>query len=466
MDIIFFIYGLSFFVLGILVLFVRTKDSTLFFAKKIWLLGMFAISHAIVEWMSLYTMIYPQTASSLLPFKIIFLLISYLFLFEFSRFILRKSFENQYSKYHFIHNIYSAPIIYIITASLLIVYIIMYPGINEMSVAIRYTYGFWGSFFLGIGLYFYSNSLKNIENIKELKFYFKISGISFLAYSFFAGLVVPPVAHFPANYLNEVWFIETFHLPVQVFRTICAIAIAISSIKALEIFSNELLTKLNISFNKIKEFNSNASHQLKTPLASMKVQIDVTLQKDRETSEYKTVLESVNDEIISLQKMITNLLLLTRIKDSSIKASFKDVEIDAILLEVIGTYMVIANNKKISLNIKNLDAVTIKGNETLLSIMITNLIDNAIKYTKEGKSVIVDLSNNKLTIMDEGIGISKDKIDFIFNKFFQVDSSKGNNLGGFGLGLSMVEKIADLHKASIFVDSEENKGTSFTIKFN
>jgi signal transduction histidine kinase len=464
MDIIFFIYGLSFFVLGILVLFVRTKDSDLFFAKKIWLLGMFAIFHAIVEWIALYKIIYPESALYLVFFEIIFLLISYLFLFEFSRFILRKSFENPNSKYHFIHNIYAAPVIYVIGTSLLLAHIMIFPGVNEMSVAVRYTYGFWGSFFLGIGLYFYSKSLKNIENIEGLKFYFKIAGVSFLAYAFFAGLIVPTVAHFPGNYLNEIWFLETFHIPVQVFRTICAVAIAISSIKALEIFRSELLTKLNKSFNKIKEFNSNASHQLKTPLSSMKVQIDVTLQKDRDITEYKTVLGTVNDEITSLQKMLTNLLLLTRIKDSSIKEAFKDVEIDTILLEVIGEYMIIANDKKISFDIKNLDPIIIHGNDTLLSIMITNLIDNAIKYTKEGK-IIIDLSNDRLIISDEGIGIPKDKIDSIFKKFFQVDSAKGKNLGGFGLGLSMVKKIAVLHKASIFVSSEENKGTTFTIKF-
>ena len=87
MDIVYFIYGLSFFVLGVLVLFVRPKESDLFFANKIWLLGMFAILHAIVEWLVLYQYLYPTAKEILEPIEILFLLLSYLSLFEFSRFI-------------------------------------------------------------------------------------------------------------------------------------------------------------------------------------------------------------------------------------------------------------------------------------------------------------------------------------------------------------------------------------------
>lgn len=182
---------------------------------------------------------------------------------------------------------------------------------------------FWGgSFFLGIGLYFYSNSLKNINHIKELKFYFKIAGISFLCYFFFAGLIVPEASHFPANFLNEGLFLDIFYLPVQVFRTFCAI-IAISSIKVLQIFENELREKVKESYQQIKEFNSNASHQLKTPLSAIKVQIDVILEKERENEEYKNVLNSINQEVNSLQNLVSNLLILTRMKDDTIKKEFK-----------------------------------------------------------------------------------------------------------------------------------------------
>jgi len=465
MDIVYFIYGLSFFVLGVLVLFVRPKESDLFFANKIWLLGMFAILHAIVEWTVLYQHLYPSSKEFLSSVELLFLLFSYLSLFEFSRFILRKSFEDPHSKLHFIHNLYAAQVIYIVSISTLLLLILIHPGYKETIVAIRYTYGFWGSLFLGIGLYYYGDSLKETQHITRLKYYFKIAGVSFMCYSFFAGLVVPYVPYFPGFFLNEQWFQDTFHVPVQLFRALCALAIAISSIKALEIFRHELIEKLNESFVQIKEFNSNASHQLKTPLSSMKVQVDVMLQKDRKLTEYKSVLSSVSDEISSLQKMLTNLLMLTRMGDDAIKESFNDVEIDTVLLEVIGEYMMVADQKKITLEIKTLDHLVIAGNETLISIFITNLIDNAIKYTPKGKKITIGLYGSRLSISDEGIGIDKDKLPFIFNKFFQVNSVQKKDLGGYGLGLAMVKKIVDLHKGSVYVQSKINEGTTFLVKF-
>ena len=465
MDIVYFIYGLSFFVLGVLVLFVRPKESDLFFASKIWLLGMFALCHAFVEWIVLYHNLYPETKEFLIPFEVALLLTSYLFLFEFSRFIIRKSFEDPNSKLHFIHDLYAPQVIYIVSLSTLLVFISIHPGLNETIVAIRYTYGFWGSLFLGIGLYYYGESLKKSNHITTLKHYFKIAGISFIGYAFFAGVIVPPIPYFPGSFLNEEWFLDTFHVPVQLFRSLCAVAIAVSSIKTLEIFRHELIEKLDESYQQIKEFNSNASHQLKTPLSSMKVQVDVTLQKDRSIDEYKEVLTSVSDEITSLQKMLTSLLLLTRMRDDTIKDNFKDTDVDTVLLNVVGEYMLVADQKKIALEFETLDPLQIHGNETLISIMITNLIDNAIKYTPSGKTITIKLEGNMLSVSDEGIGIDEEKLPLIFNKFFQVNDSQKKEQGGYGLGLSMVKKIAHLHKASLYVQSELHKGTTISVKF-
>ena len=158
MEIVFFVYGLSFFILGVLLLFIKPKDSNLFFANKIWLLGLFAILHAFVEWIAMYQFVYPDSKEYLTQLEVLLLLFSYLSLFEFSRFIVRKSFENPHSKLHFIYHLYAGPVIYILSLSSLFVLIMLYPGLNETIVAIRYTYGFWGSLFLGIGLYFYGES--------------------------------------------------------------------------------------------------------------------------------------------------------------------------------------------------------------------------------------------------------------------------------------------------------------------
>jgi len=466
MEIVFFIYGLSFFISGVLLLFVRPKDSNLFFANKIWLLGIFAILHAFVEWIAMYKFVYPHSQEYLTQIEVLFLLFSYLFLFEFSRFIIRKSFENPHLKLHFIYHLYSGPIIYVVSSSTLLILILINPGLNETIVAIRYTYGFWGSLFLGIGLYFYGDSIKKMNRIEVLKKYFKLAGIAFICYAFFAGVIVPPIEHFPANILNEKLFLEITHIPVQIFRSICAMIFAISAIKALEIFKHEISEKLTESYQQIKEFNANASHQLKSPLSSIKVQIDVTLQQTRETKEYQTILNSIGEDITYLQEMLHNLLLLTRMNDNTIKENFKNIEIDALLLNSIDKYIKVAVKKKIALHVKKLDSTSIYANSTLVEVLINNLLDNAIKYTHNNKSVTIGLENYTLTIKDEGIGIEKDKLSLVFNKFYQIDSARKKGVNGYGLGLAMVKQIADLHKASIYIDSTLNRGTTITIKFN
>lgn len=465
MDIILFVYGLSFFVLGALVLSANPKESHFFFAKRIWLLGVFAILHAIVEWISLYQYIYPETKSFLIHYELILLLLSYLFLFEFARFIMRNVFASPKTKLHFIHSLFAAPVIYTIGTTLLLALIILDPQLNEAIVAIRYTYGFWGALYVGIGLYAYGMLLKKMHHVHALRLDFKIAGLAFIAYAFFGGVVVPPVDHFPSNIINTIWFMETFHVPVQLFRSICAVVIAFSSIKALEIFRFEIIERLNESSKRIKEFNSNASHQIKTPLASMKVQIDVTLQKEREADEYKQVLHSIGDEIGTLQKMVSSLLLLTRMDDDSIKDRFKDLEVDGLLLDIIGEYMLLATQKGVTLEIEELDPLHVKGDETLLPIMLTNLIDNALKYTPKGKKITLSLKKRQLIIKDEGIGITKANQPHVFEKFFQVTSGTKEQTSGFGLGLTMVKKIALLHAISLDLQSVENEGTTITISF-
>ena len=220
MQIILFVYGLSFFILGVLVLFVQTKESTIFFARKIWLLGVFALLHAFVEWVFLYMYLYPNYESLLSPIKFILLLLSYLFLFEFSRFIVRESFKDNTSKLHFLHTLYAAPVIYIISLSSLLGLIIIQPSLDGAIAAIRYTYGFFGSLFLGIGLYYYGESLKKSEYVERLKIYFKVPGVAFICYALLAGIAVSPTQYFPGNTINTTWFLETFGIPVQFFRAL------------------------------------------------------------------------------------------------------------------------------------------------------------------------------------------------------------------------------------------------------
>ena len=468
MELLLFIYGLSFFMLGISVLSSRPKHSEYFFASKIWLLGVFAISHAFEDWISLFEYIHPRVKFIYLNYLQSFLLlVSYIFLFEFSRFIIRKSFlkSKKELRRHLIYKFYYPWAVYSFATFGLLFLIFLHPTIGGIDAAIRYTYGFWGASILGLGLYYYGDSLKKSQNINKLKLYFKISGIAFIFYSIFSGLVVQPISYFPGNYINTQTFLNTFHLPVQAFRGLCAIIIAMASIKTLDIFKYELTAKLNESYENIKRFSSNASHQIKTPLTSLRLQIHLALKKNKEIEDYKKTLESIDSEIVSLQDMVANLLLLTRIQNMNIRENFKTVELDGVILETYEEFSILARNKGVVLDIQKLDYLKIKAEPTLLKILFSNLIDNSIKFTPRGKKVTLKLQKSIFVLSDEGIGIPKDKISSIFEEFYRVNAPEKEHIKGYGLGLSMVKKIVEIHKAKLKISSKVGIGTKIIIKF-
>lgn len=185
LSVILFFYGLFFFTLGVVVFNSSPKESNFFFAKKIWLLGMFGFTHAFVEWISLYYHLYPSTKPYLIPYEILFLFASFIFLFEFSRFMLRNVFQPQTSRMRFIYEIFAPAVIYPLFFSILVIMVIIDPKLSEAIVAIRYTFGFWGSLFLGIGLYMYATTLKKLNHAKDLRYYFKIGGIVFCSICLF-----------------------------------------------------------------------------------------------------------------------------------------------------------------------------------------------------------------------------------------------------------------------------------------
>lgn len=469
MEIILFIYGLSFFVLGVLVLFVKTKESNFFFAKKIWLLGAFAILHACVEWVFLYMYLYPSSEKILNTVKLILLLFSYLFLFEFSRFIVRESFKDEYSKLHFLHTLYAAPVIYVISLSSLITLILIHPSIDDAIAAIRYTYGFFGSFLLGIGLYFYGDSLKKTEYVERLKLYFKIPGIAFIIYALLAGIAVSPTHYFPGNIINTVWFIETFHIPVQFFRALCALVITICSLKALQIFSDETDAKLRKSLKQIKRFSSDVSHELKTPLTAMKGEIEVALKENRSPEEYQRVLSSSLEEVDKLQSIVKNLLMLTYIEKESLKNRFKEQALDDIVLNTIEDVIVLASQKAIRLEIVHLDTIVMSCDDILMKTVFSNIIENAIKYSPKGTTCFISLRRSDTHIIfcveDEGFGIEEEKIALVFDRFYRSDDSRSKNIKGFGLGLSIVQQIVQAHDGTINLCNRPSKGLEVTVSF-
>ena len=232
---------------------------------------------------------------------------------------------------------------------------------------------------------------------------------------------------------------------------------------------NEMIARLEHSVTQIKQFSIDASHDLKTPLTVIRGEIEITLRKERSSPEYRKTLASVHEEARKLETIVNNLLFLARIEGVDSHLTLQPVHIDEILLSVFEKTEQLAKNKHIAYSVKQVESVFIDGDEILLNRLLVNILDNAIKYTPEWGRIEIMLEKKqdgvKLEVMDTGIGIPPESLPFIFDRFYRADKARSQEISGSGLGLSIVKKIADIHRAKITVDSKLNQGTTVTLFF-
>lgn len=231
---------------------------------------------------------------------------------------------------------------------------------------------------------------------------------------------------------------------------------------------NDMFDEIEDSFIKLKKFNSDASHELKTPLTIISGEIEVLLKKERTNEEYKTSLVSIFEETQNLKDIVNILLTLTSTNDKQIKKDFKKQDINDILLKVYEEYFFIAQKRNIVLDIESIHISTLYCDEILIRSMFTNLIDNAIKFSKENTRIIVDLKDKQqeviFKIIDEGIGIQDKQKELIFDRFYRADESHNKKIKGYGLGLSIVKNIINLHNGEINIYDNKPNGSIFEIK--
>ncbi len=249
---------------------------------------------------------------------------------------------------------------------------------------------------------------------------------------------------------------------------------------------NGMISRLDQSFRQIKQFSSDASHELKTPLTILKGEVEVMLRKERTQQEYQQTLKSNLEEINRMSQIVEDLLLLSKADTGQIKLNKGDINLTEILTEVVAQMDMLARSKRLHLSASdNNQDVHIFGDALRIRELFINLIENGIKYTEEGGSIHIHLQKEyppqvrnqseraekererfvKIIVSDTGIGISLEDQEKIFNRFFRVDKARSREQGGSGLGLSICKWIVEAHQGEIRVESKLAKGSSFIVKF-
>ncbi len=231
---------------------------------------------------------------------------------------------------------------------------------------------------------------------------------------------------------------------------------------------NELLNRLQESFNIHRRFISNASHELLTPLTSVSSQLEISLDRDREAKDYREVMSSVYQDVHRLGKLTQTLLEFARASGDPGGLEIDLVRIDEILLALPGEITKLNKSYTVSITFDNPpeedEKLLVFGNEALLATAIKNIVINACKYSgNHVAEVMLSYHRNVITIFikDEGTGISDAEKENIFQPFYRADNKQRHQ--GFGLGLSLAQQIIKLHKGQISLESIVNKGTIFTI---
>jgi heavy metal sensor kinase len=248
---------------------------------------------------------------------------------------------------------------------------------------------------------------------------------------------------------------------------------------------NEMISRLDRSFNQVKQFSTDASHELKTPLTILKGEVEVALRKERALQEYEQVLKSNLEEINRMSQIVDDLLLLSKVDSGELRIHKEDMNLTEILNEVVAHMNVLAQSKHLRIETSNHhEEVHILGDPLRIRELFLNLIENGIKYTEEGGSIQIRLTKDilpqdgdlsgwsqgaqaefaKIIISDTGIGIAKEDQERIFDRFFRVDKARSRAQGGSGLGLSICKWIVDAHHGEIKVESDFGKGSSFIVK--
>ncbi|SDB25210.1 Signal transduction histidine kinase [Flavobacteriaceae bacterium MAR_2010_188] len=296
--------------------------------------------------------------------------------------------------------------------------------------------------------------LGNLRNTLIIAFFVSIIFIFFLG-SYYAQQALSPIS----KIIKEVNTIRAENLSLRLGS-----ANGKDELADLARTFNNMLDRLQISFDLQSNFINNASHELRNPLSAILGQTEIALNKKRTTKEYHSILQNIDKEASRLDFLVNGLLKLAKTDFDSKGFVIDAIRIDELLLDIKNTLDVAIPQNKILLDFEELpeneNAITLLGSESLLNVAITNIVVNGCKFSDNAKVVLrimTDKNHIFLNIIDEGVGIPQEELSNIFEPFFR--GSNVRSIEGFGFGLPLAYRIIKMHSGTIRVLSQVDEGT-------
>ncbi len=231
---------------------------------------------------------------------------------------------------------------------------------------------------------------------------------------------------------------------------------------------DRMLDRLEEAFARQRRFTADASHELRTPLALLTSRADVALDRPRTLAEYREALTGIRDDAARMAQLLGELLTLARADRGQDLLARESVALADLVADTLAALEPLATDRQVTLQAGALLPCTVTGDQTRLTQLLINLLDNALKYTPAGGQVTVRLARDAdmaiLSVADTGIGIPPEYLPRLFERFYRVDTARARNEGGAGLGLAIAEWIAQAHGGTIAVTSRSGDGSVFSVR--
>jgi heavy metal sensor kinase len=229
-----------------------------------------------------------------------------------------------------------------------------------------------------------------------------------------------------------------------------------------------MLDRLERAFQRQRQFTADASHELRTPLALMTSQIEVALGRPRPAAEYRRVLESVHQDARRMSQLVAQLLTLARADAGEEILVREPLDLADLAVDLVAAMEPLADARGVRLRTGSVVSALVAGDQTRLTQLLVNLVDNAVKYTPSGGQVVVSAAPEPDTavvrVEDTGVGIAPEHLPHIFERFYRTDKARGREDGAAGLGLAISQWIVHAHGGDIAVASEPGRGTTVTVR--